>query len=159
MLDSDLAALYEVETKRLNEAVKRNIERFPVHYMFQLSREEFNALNLRSQIATSKTDPRGGRQYLPYVFTEQGIAMLSSVLKSKRAIQVNIYIIDTFVRLRQFVTEHKDLQQQISELRHYFIQYAKDNNDEIDKINQVIDLLMDRTRPAQIGFKTFDKID
>ena len=100
MLDSDLAKLYGVPTKRLNEAVKRNIERFPAHYMFQLTKDEFKNLisqnvtsNLRSQFATS-TRSHGGRRYMPYVFTEQGVAMLSSVLNSETAIQVNIQIIE-----------------------------------------------------------------
>ena len=83
MLDCDLAELYGVGTKRLNEQVRRNIERFPANFMFQLNHEEFEFL--RSQFATSKTETRGGRQYLPYVFTEQGVAMLASVLKSKTA--------------------------------------------------------------------------
>ena len=148
MLDSDLAALYEVETRALNQAVKRNIERFPIHYMFQLTKEEWQ--NLRSQFVTFKNDIR---KYPPYVFTEQGVAMLSSVLHSKRAIQINIQIIDTFVRLRQWAIENKELAQRLTELEHYFAQYAKDNNSEIEKINQAIDLLMDRTRPAKIGFK------
>jgi len=152
MLDSDLAGLYEVETKVLNQAVKRNIERFPLHYMFQLSANEYKDLRVRSQIVTSPKG--GGRQYLPYVFTEQGVAMLSSVLKSKRAIQINMQIMDTFVQMRKLAIEHKDLQEQITELKRYFIQYAKDNNDEIDKINEAINLLLDRTKPVQIGFKT-----
>ena len=99
MLDSDLAKLYGVETKRLNEAVKRNVGRFPKHYMFQLTEEEF--VTLRSQIATSK-EGKGGRRYMPYVFSEQGVAMLSSVLNSEVAIQMNIRIIDTFVYLLIF---------------------------------------------------------
>ena len=148
MLDSDLAALYEVETRALNQSVKRNIERFPIHYMFQLTKEEWQ--NLRSQFVTFKNDIR---KYPPYVFTEQGVAMLSSVLHSKRAIQINIRIIDTFVRLRQWAIENKELAQRLTELEHYFAQYAKDNNYEIEKINQAIDLLMDRTKPAKIGFK------
>ena len=87
MIDRDLAELYGVETKRLNEQVRRNIERFPSNFMFQLNENEFEFL--RSQIATSKTETRGGRQYLPYVFTEQGVAMLSAVLKSDTAVQTN----------------------------------------------------------------------
>ena len=149
MLDSDLAALYEVETKSLNRAVKRNIERFPDNFMFQLTKDEWQ--NLRCQNGTFSKDTR---KYLPYAFTEQGVAMLSSVLRSKKAIQINIQIMNAFVYMRQLMIEHNDLQQQISELRHYFVQYAKDNNDEIDRINQAIDLLMDRTKPARIGFKT-----
>ncbi len=95
MLDRDLAKLYGVSTKRLTERVKRNINRFPDDFMFQLINEEVNCL--RSQFATSK---RGGRRYLPYAFTEQGVAMLSGVLNSKRAIQVNIAIMRAFVKLR-----------------------------------------------------------
>jgi len=149
MLDSDLAGLYEVETKALNQAVKRNIQRFPAHFMFQLTKAEWK--NLRSQIVTFSND---SRKYLPYAFTEQGVAMLSSVLKSERAIQINIQIMDTFVQMRKFAIEHKDLQEQIAELRQYFIQYTKDNDMEIDRINEAINLLMDRTKPAKIGFIT-----
>lgn len=154
MLDSDLARLYEVETKNLNKAVKRNIERFPINFMFQLSEEEWKILRFQIGTSNENGEKRGGRQYLPYVFTEQGVAMLSSVLKSKRAIQVNIQIMNAFVQMRKLAIEHKDLQEQITELKRYFIQYAKDNNDEIDKINEAINLLLDRTKPAKIGFKT-----
>lgn len=99
MLDSDLAELYGVTTKRLNEQVRRNIERFPSDFMFQLSSDE--AEFLRSQIATLKRGRGLHRKYLPYAFTEQGVAMLSSVLNSTRAVQVNIAIIHTFVKLRE----------------------------------------------------------
>lgn len=149
MLDSALAKLYEVTTKRLNEAVKRNIARFPKHYMFQLLPEEFE--NLRSQIATS-SKRHGGRRYMPYVFTEQGVAMLSSVLNSEMAIQVNIQIIDTFVKLRQLAVEHKDLEQRISDLEHYFMEHSRDYKEDMKDIYQAIDLLMDRTKPAKVGF-------
>lgn len=101
MIDRDLAELYGVETKRLNEQVKRNIERFPERFMFQLSDIEFESL--RSQIVTSKTDTRGGRQYLPYAFTEQGVAMLSAVLKSETAVKVSIQIMEAFVAMRHFL--------------------------------------------------------
>ena len=97
MLDSDLAMLYEVETKNLNRAVKRNINRFPENFMFQLTDIEWEALKVRCPIVTSPKG--GGRQYLPYVFTEQGVAMLSSVLHSEKAIQVNIQIMNTFVKM------------------------------------------------------------
>lgn len=106
MLDSQLAELYQVPTKRLNEAVKRNVSRFPEDFMFQLTAEE--AELLRSQSTTSN-ERRGGRRYLPYVFTEQGVAMLSTVLNSERAIAVNIAIMRTFVRLRQILAAHKNL--------------------------------------------------
>lgn len=113
MLDLHLAELYQVPTKRLNEAVKRNVARFPEDFMFRLSAEE--AETLRSQIATSN-EGRGGRRYLPYVFTEQGVAMLSTVLSSDRAIAVNIAIMRTFVRLRQILATHKDFAERLAAL-------------------------------------------
>ena len=149
MLDSDLAKLYGVETKRLNEAVKRNKSRFPSHYMFQLSQEEF--ADLRSQFATSNRG-HGGRRFMPYVFTEQGVAMLSSVLNSEMAVQMNIRIIDTFVALREFALENKELTKRFKELEDYFVQYCKDNEKDKQEIYQAIDLLMDRTKPSKIGF-------
>jgi len=112
MLDADLADLYGVETKRLVEAVKRNRDRFPADFMFQLTAEEHD--NLRSQSATSSS--WGGRRYPPYAFTEQGVAMLSSVLRSKRAVAVNIEIMRTFVHLRQMLVSHDDLAQKIEKL-------------------------------------------
>ena len=149
MLDSDLAKLYGVETKRLNEAVKRNRERFPNHYMFQLTEVEY--ISLRSQIATSK-EGKGGRRYMPYVFSEQGVAMLSSVLNSETAIQMNIKIIDTFVNMRHFVLENKELTKRFNELEQYFINYCKDNEKDKQQIYEAIDLLMDRTKPTKVGF-------
>jgi len=113
MLDRDLAELYEVPTRRLNEQVRRNIARFPSDFMFQLSSEETE--NLRSQFATSSSG-HGGRRYLPYVFTEQGVAMLSSVLNSERAIQVNIAIMRTFVKLREMLATNKDLSRKLADL-------------------------------------------
>ncbi len=151
MLDSDLAELYEVPTFRLNEAVKRNIERFPSHYMFQLTKDEYKLLT--SQIAISKKG-RGGRRTMPNVFTEQGVAMLSSVLNSARAIQINIKIIDTFVQMRQWALDNKELTKRVADIENYLINYAKDNNKEIEKIYEAIDLLMDRTKPRKIGFDT-----
>ena len=112
MLDSDLAVLYGVTTKRLNEQVRRNARRFPADFMYQLSQEEFESL--RSHFATSSL--RGGRRTRPYVFTEQGIAMLSSVLNSARAIDVNIQIMRTFVKLRAMMATHKDLARKLLEL-------------------------------------------
>ena len=147
MLDSDLATLYQVQTKVLNQAVKRNLKRFPSDFMFQLTKEEF--LNLKSQIVTSSW---GGVRKMPYVFTEQGVAMLSGLLNSDIAIAVNIKIMRAFVQIRKLSVEHKDLQEQIQELKQYFLQYAKDNNAEIDRINEAINLLMDRTKPRKIGF-------
>jgi len=111
MLDRDLAELYGVPTKALLQAAKRNIERFPMDFMFPLTRQE--VMNLRSQFVTSN---RGGRRYLPYAFTEQGVAMLSSVLRSKRAIQVNIAIMRTFTRLKQILATHKELAEKLEKL-------------------------------------------
>jgi hypothetical protein len=109
LLDRDLAALYGVTTKRLNEQVKRNLARFPIDFMFQLTAEEETAL--RSHFATSKKPAtnRGGRRYLPYAFTEQGVAMLSSVLSTERAVAVNIEIMRTFVRMRSVLAANKQL--------------------------------------------------
>ena len=113
LLDSDLAELYKVETKLLNKAVKRNIKRFPEDFMFQLTADE--ALSLRFHFGTSNTG-RGGRRYLPYAFTEQGVAMLSSVLNSPRAIEVNIQIMRAFVKLREMIANHKELARKLSEM-------------------------------------------
>ena len=112
MLDSDLAALYGVETKALVQAVRRNLDRFPADFMFQLTTEEFAFL--RSQSVTSRS--WGGRRYPPYVFTEQGVAMLSSVLRSDRAIRVNISIMRTFVRLRTLLVSHQALARKLNDL-------------------------------------------
>ncbi len=112
MLDSDLAILYGVPVSSLNQAVKRNLDRFPDDFMFQLTVEE--AAALRSQTVISRS--HGGRRYPPYAFTEQGVAMLSSVLRSKRAIQVNVEIMRAFVRLRQVLASHKDLARRLEDL-------------------------------------------
>ena len=113
MLDSDLAEMYAVATKVLLQAVKRNLNRFPGDFMFQLNYQEVAAL--RSQIVTSKTG-RGGRRYPPYAFTEQGVAMLSSVLNSERAIEVNIQIMRAFVKLRELMATHKDLARKLDDM-------------------------------------------
>jgi hypothetical protein len=113
MLDSDLAELYEVDTRSLVQAVKRNSARFPTDFMFQLTTEEHESL--RSQIVISNAG-RGGRRYPPYAFTEQGIAMLSSVLNSERAIQVNIAIMRAFVKLREMISSDEDLAKKLTAL-------------------------------------------
>ncbi|MEW6108954.1 MAG: ORF6N domain-containing protein [Nitrospirota bacterium] len=113
MLDSDLAELYEVETRTLIQAVKRNFSRFPSDFMFQFNYQEVAVL--RSQFVTSKTG-RGGRRYFPYVFTEQGVAMLSSVLSSERAVKVNIEIMRAFVRLRQLLSSNAELARKLEAL-------------------------------------------
>jgi hypothetical protein len=124
MLDHDLALLYGVETKVLNRAVKRNLQRFPLDFMFQLTPEEADVL--RCQIGTSKKG-RGGRRYLPYVFTEQGVAMLSTVLNSERAILVNIEIMRAFVKLRQILASNGELSLRLDELESkYDKQFSKE---------------------------------
>lgn len=117
ILDADLADLYGVETRALTQAVKRNLNRFPADFMFQLSDEE--AKLLRSHIVISK-NRRGGRRYLPYAFTEQGVAMLSGVLNSERAVEVNIEIMRAFVRLREMLLNHKDLAHKLDALERKF---------------------------------------
>ncbi len=114
LLDRDLAELYVVETKRLNEQVRRNLKRFPDDFMFQLTEEE--AESLRSHFATLKSGRGKHRKYLPYAFTEQGVAMLSSVLNSDRAIEVNVQIMRTFVKLREMLSTHKDLARKLADM-------------------------------------------
>ena len=146
MLDTDLAILYGVPTKRLNEQVRRNKKRFPSDFMFQLTSEEVE--RLRSQIATSKTGP-GGRRYRPYVFTEQGVAMLSSVLHSERAIQVNIAIMRAFVQLREMIGSNKGLARRLNELE-------KKYDSQFRVVFEAIRELMAEPEPKvkRIGFKT-----
>ncbi len=143
MLDKDLAVLYGVLTKVLIQAVKRNIERFPEDFMFQLTPQEVT--NLKSQIVTSSW---GGRRYLPYAFTEQGVAMLSSVLKSKRAIQVNIAIMRAFVRLKQVLATHKELAEKLVELERVTVRHTA----EIQTIFEIIRQMMEPPTNV-IGFK------
>ncbi len=121
MLDSDLAELYSVETKALNRAVRRNLDRFPMDFMFELTDSELE--NLRCQFGTS-SPKHGGRRYFPLVFTEQGVAMLSSVLKSKQAVQVNIEIMRAFVHVRRMMETNQDLARKLSELeKKYDVQF------------------------------------
>jgi len=129
LLDQDLAELYGVETKVLVQATKRNIDRFPGDFMFQLSAEEFS--DLKSQIVTSSW---GGRRTAPYAFTEQGVAMLSSVLRSPRAVQVNVEIMRTFVRLRRMLESHADLARKLEALERKYDRQFKVVFDAIRKI-------------------------
>jgi len=121
MLDSDLAELYAVEVKQLKRQVRRNIERFPADFMFQISKEEYESL--RCQIGTLKRGEHS--KYLPYAFTEQGVAMLSSVLHSKRAIQVNIAIMRAFVKLREMLTANKDLARKLNAMEKKYDSHFK----------------------------------
>ncbi len=147
MLDSDLAELYQVETKALNRAVQRNPARFPEDFMFQLTPKE--AGNLRCQIGTSSS--HGGRRYLPRVFTQEGVAMLSSVLHSSRAVQVNVAIMRAFVRLREVMATHKELSAKIIELER---KYNK-HDDEIQIVFKTLKKLIAPPRPKprrKIGY-------
>lgn len=128
MLDFDLALLYNVENKRLKEAVRRNMNRFPEDFMFKLTEIEFNSL--RTQIASSN---RGGIRYMPFAFTEQGIAMLSSVLNSEKAIEINISIIRAFVTIRQFSLSYSELKTRIEEIESQFPDIYKALNYLVDK--------------------------
>ncbi|MCF8256060.1 MAG: ORF6N domain-containing protein [Flavobacteriales bacterium] len=150
MLDFDLAELYGTETKRLKEAVRRNISRFPRDFMFELTNEE--AENLRTQFATSSQ--WGGRRYSPFAFTEQGVAMLSSVLKSDKAIEVNIAIMRAFVFMRQYALTHKDLTEKLTALEQ---KYDK----QFDDVYGAIEFLMRKDRQEteqrerkRIGYRT-----
>lgn len=135
MMDSDLAMLYQVETKAFNQAVSRNIERFPENFRFQLTKEEFDALRL--QIATS--NGRGGRRYRPYMFTEQGIAMLSGVLRSNVAIQVSIRIMNTFVEMRRFIANNSLLFEKVSDIELKQLEYQKSTDEKFDKVFKYIE--------------------
>ena len=132
MLDSDLAKLYGVKTKNLNLQVKRNLGRFPEDFMFKLSQDE----TLRLHFATSK---RGGRRYSPYVFTEQGVAMLSSVLNSEQAVQVNIAIMRAFVKLREVLLTHKELAQKLEELERKYQLHEADIQVIFETIRKLIE--------------------
>ncbi len=137
MLDSDLADLYGVETKRLKEAVRRNLQRFPKDFMFKLTNEEFE--NLRTQFATSSW---GGARYLPFAFTEQGVAMLSSVLSSSKAIEVNIQIVRAFVFLRQYALSHAELTDKLNKLESRFDQKFND-------VYEAINYLLQKEEPNE----------
>lgn len=160
MLDQDLAELYEVETRSLIQAVKRNMERFPEDFMFQVSKEEYESL--RSQIGISNTS-RGGRRYAPYVFTEQGIAMLSSVLASPRAIQVNIAIMRTFVQFRKMIASNEVLAATVAELEKATNTKLKKHDDQIRAIFEAIKKLIKAQMPKAeepkraIGFRVDDE--
>ena len=152
MLDNDLADLYDIETKRLKEAVRRNINRFPDDFMFELTPTEFESL--RSQIATSKIG-RGGARYLPMAFTEQGVAMLSSVLNSETAIRVNIQIIRIFTRMREMIMTHKDILLQLEKIERKLAGHDED----IILIFGYLKQLLNPPSPdrQRIGFKRKDE--
>ena len=148
MLDSDLAELYGVTTKRLNEQVRRNLDRFPKDFMFQLTKAEDQ--NLKSQIATSKKG-HGGRRKLPYAFTEHGAIMLASVLNSERAVETSILVVRAFVRLRQMLFAHKEISRKISELEKRLTGHDQDLKAILTAIKQL--MASPIVRKKQIGFE------
>ncbi len=147
MLDSDLAALYGVETKVFNQAVRRNIKRFPDRFRFQLTQEE--AESLRSQFVTSNEGGRGGRRYLPYVFTEQGVSMLSSVLRSGTAIEVSIRIMDSFVEMRHFIASNAAMFEQVRGVELKLLEYQKTTD---ERFERVFDYMNTHEAPRQKVF-------
>ena len=161
MLDFDLAGLYDVETKVLNQSVKRNIKRFPPDFMFQLTKDEFESL--KSQFVTSNklnslhietsSEKRGGNRRLPYAFTEQGLAMLSGILNSEKAINVNIAIMRAFVYLKQFALTNKELTNKLKKLESKTNKKFKDVYDALDYLLQKDKLESEQKTRVRIGFK------
>ena len=150
MLDSDVAMLYHYETKKINQTVKRNIERFPQKFCFQLTGDDIE--NLRSQIVTSslKKENYGGRRYLPYAFTEQGIAMLSGLLKNEIAVQVSIYIMDAFVEMRKFIATNGQVFERLTSIEYRMLEQNKILTEHEKKFEKVFDELQ---KNEKIGFK------
>ncbi len=149
LLDSDLAILYDVPVGRLNEAVKRKIKRFPSNFMFQLNNKEFT--DLKSQFAIANAG-RGGRRTPPYAFTEQGIAMLSSILNSERAIQVNITIMNTFVKMRELLLNNSQMAEQLKEIEDRMDRQEMNTIIIMDKLRALTNPVEKKTR--KIGFDT-----
>ena len=148
MLDADMASIYGVSTKRLNEQVKRNKKRFPEDFMFQLTEEE--SKSLRSQFATSK-EGRGGRRYLPYAFTEHGAIMAANVLNSELAVEMSVYVVRAFVRLREFLAAHKELAIKFSELER---KLATHDRQILEIVKVIKELMAPQTKePKKIGFR------
>jgi len=163
ILDADLAGLYGTTTKAFNQAIKRNLERFPADFMFQLTAEESQVMrsriviaNLRSQIVTSSFPAHGGRRYLPYAFTEHGALMAASILNTPRAIDVSVYVIRAFVKLRELLSTHKELAHKLAELE----RKVSCHDESIQSLVSTIRRLMQPpTAPkrSQIGFHTSQK--
>lgn len=152
MLDTDLAELYEIETKRLKQAVRRNISRFPFDFMFELTHEEYDSL--RSQFVTLKNFERGKHsKYLPFAFTEQGVAMLASVLNSAKAIEVNIQIVRSFVLMRQYALTHKDLTDKLKEMESKYNKQFRDVHEAINYLLQKDKQDTEQKSRKSIGFK------
>jgi len=152
MLDSDLAELYGIPVKRLNQQVRRNMSRFPADFMFQLTREEY--ANLKSQFVTSSFE-HGGKRKLSLVFSEHGVAMLSSVLKSQRAIEMNIFIVRAFIKMRELLSTHKDLAQKMAELE----RTQREQGNQLSTVYSIVKQLVmkpvqtELPKPKKIGFR------
>jgi len=155
MLDFDLADLYETETKRLKEAVRRNIDRFPNDFMFELTREEYNSL--RTQFATLEAGRGKYSKFNPFAFTEQGVAMLASVLNSPKAIQVNIQIVRAFVFIRQYALSHKDLSDKLRELETRYNKHFKDIGEALNYLLQKDKQVETFKKRKRIGFTSGGK--
>lgn len=164
ILDVDLALLYEVQTKVLNQAVKRNKERFPSDFMFQLKREEFE--NLKSQIVTSRTNDKantwGGRRKFPFAFSEHGVTMLASVLRSERAIKMNISIVRAFIALRNMAKQHIGITEQLLRIKEELNQRIDEHDVQLKAIYDTIENLLDQKMEEKdwdnrnrIGFKKY----
>ena len=158
MLDFDLAQMYGTETKVLKQAVKRNIKRFPTDFMFELNKEEFEFL--RSQFVTS--NQRGGTRYMPFAFTEQGVAMLSSILNSEVAIEINIRIMRAFIAVRQLIgnpppDKHSLLQKEVKELKQYIEEIFTDQNDINEDTRMQLELINQTLAELQVHKKLSDK--
>ncbi len=139
MIDSDLAMLYQVETKNLNKAASRNVDRFPEDFRFKLTKEEYDGLRFQSGTSNGEQSGRGGRRYYPYAYTEQGISMLASVLHSKIAVQVSISIMRTFVEMRRFVANNALLFEKVSDMELKQLEYQKSTDEKFDKVFRYIE--------------------
>ncbi|MEE3472861.1 MAG: ORF6N domain-containing protein [Butyrivibrio hungatei] len=139
MVDSDLAMLYQVETKNLNKAASRNTDRFPEDFRFKLTKEEFDGLKFQSGTSNEGQGSRGGRRYYPYVYTEQGISMLASVLHSKVAVQVSINIMRTFVEMRRFIANNALLFEKVSDIELKQLEYQKSTDEKFNKVFRYIE--------------------
>jgi phage regulator Rha-like protein len=152
MLDSDLAELYGITTYNLNKAVKRNMSRFPADFMFQLSKEEFKNLIFQFGISSLK---HGGKRHLPFVFSEHGVTMLSSVLRSERAVQMNIFIVRAFIKMRELLSTHKDLAQKMAELE----RTQREQGNQLSTVYSIVKQLVmkpvqtELPKPKKIGFR------
>lgn len=154
MLDEDLASIYGVETKVMNQAIRRNIERFPKDFMFQITMQEYE--NLKSQIVTSSW---GGRRKKPFAFTEHGVVMLATILRSKRAIEMSLEIVRAFVRLRHILSSQKETEKQLAEIRSYLLKRSNKTDREFKKVWDAIKDLSAKEPgddSRQIGFKLQD---